>query len=116
MSLWSLNFETLETMPRSELRNLQLKKLKKQVVYVYNNSPFYRKRFSEVGVKPEDIKTLDDLQKLPLTTREDAVKDASPQNPFGGRLCVPEEDVAYVFSPQDLAVKGPLLYLSLIHI
>ena len=115
MSLWSLNFEFLETMPRSELKELQLKKLKKQVRYVYNNSPFYRRKFDEAGVKPEDIKTLDDLRKIPLTTRDEAVKDASPQNPFGGRLCVSEEDAAYIFSPQDQVLKGPLLYTAYTH-
>jgi len=115
MSLWSLNFEFLETMLRSELKELQLKKLKKQVRYVYNNSPFYRRRFDEAGVKPEDIKTLDDLRKIPLTTRDEAVKDASPQNPFGGRLCVSEEDAAYIFSPQDQVLKGPLLYTAYTH-
>ena len=57
----------LEAMPEEELRELQLKKLQKQLKYCYDNSPFfYKKRFDALGVKPEDIKTWEDFRNLPL--------------------------------------------------
>ena len=57
-----------ETMPRDELNNLHLKRLKKLVRYVYENSIFYRSRFKEIGLEPGDIKTLDDYKKgIPFT-------------------------------------------------
>jgi phenylacetate-CoA ligase len=60
-----------ETMPRDEPRELQLKRLKKSVKSVYDNVPLYRKRFDEAGVKPEKIKSLDDVAKLPFTFKKD---------------------------------------------
>jgi phenylacetate-CoA ligase len=50
---------------------LQYKLLKHQLNYVYNNSPFYRKKFNASGIKPEDIKKIKDVQKIPFTTKEE---------------------------------------------
>jgi phenylacetate-CoA ligase len=63
--------ETIETMPAEELKKHQLKKLKEQVKHCYENSSFYRKKFDSVGLKPENIRTLDDLQKIPFTVKSD---------------------------------------------
>ena len=63
--------EKIETMPTEEIKNYQLKKLKVQVNHCYENSGFYRKKFDSVGLKPEDIKSLDDLHKIPFTTKND---------------------------------------------
>ena len=54
-----------------ELKKLQLERLKWTVSHAYNNCEFYRKKFDEAGVKPEDIQSLDDIQKLPFTTADD---------------------------------------------
>ncbi|SFM82061.1 phenylacetate-CoA ligase [Thermodesulforhabdus norvegica] len=56
---------------QEELEAIQLKGLKWTVQHAYYNSPFYRRRFDEHGVKPEDIKSLDDLKRLPFTTADD---------------------------------------------
>ena len=61
----------IETMPRSEIESLQLERLKHLVKYCYDNVPFYHKRFDEAGVKPEDIRTLKDISRIPLTTKAD---------------------------------------------
>ena len=61
----------VETATRKELNTNQLKLLKTQVKYCYENSEFYRKKFKEAGVKPDDIKTLDDKQKIPFTVKND---------------------------------------------
>ena len=60
-----------ECMDREELKKLQLERLKKVVKYAYDNVDFYKKLYDEAGVKPEDIKTLDDIQKLPFITKDD---------------------------------------------
>ncbi|MCK4906641.1 MAG: phenylacetate--CoA ligase [Spirochaetes bacterium] len=60
-----------ETMPNDDLRALQSQRLKDVVSRVYNNVPFYKKKMDELGVKPEDIKSIDDIVKLPFTTKED---------------------------------------------
>ena len=61
----------IETMDRNELEKLQLERLQKQIKNVYENVPMYRERMDKKGVKPEDIKELKDLAKLPFTTKQD---------------------------------------------
>ena len=61
--------EKIETLPTEEIRKQQLQKLKEQVKHCYNNSSFYKKKFDSTGLKPEDIRSLDDLQKIPFTVK-----------------------------------------------
>ena len=61
--------EKIETLPTEEIRKQQLQKLKEQVKHCYNNSFFYKKKFDSAGLKPEDIRSLDDLQKIPFTLK-----------------------------------------------
>jgi phenylacetate-CoA ligase len=63
--------ETIECMSREELRQLQGIRLKETVTRVYNNTPFYRKKMDEMGVTPNDINSIDDIVKLPFTTKTD---------------------------------------------
>lgn len=69
----------IEKLPRTKIREIQLKQLKKTIKHVYENVPFYQKKFKELNIKPGDIKTLDDIQKLPFTTKDDLRMNA----PFG---------------------------------
>jgi phenylacetate-CoA ligase len=64
----------METMPLKELKELQLQKIKYIVNYAYAMSPFYRRRFDEAKVKPEDIKTFDDFRKRIPIFRKDEVR------------------------------------------
>ena len=61
----------IETMSRDKLKELQLKKLQWTVKRCYDNVAHYRKIMDEAGVTPDDIKSLDDIRRLPLTTKED---------------------------------------------
>ncbi len=63
--------EEYETMPRAELRALQLERLQETVERVYARVPYYREKMQQAGVSPADIKSLDDLRRLPFTTKED---------------------------------------------
>ena len=69
----------METLPRKEIRELQLKRLKETVKKLYENVPFYQNKFKELKIKPTDIKTLEDIRKLPLTTKDDLRNNS----PFG---------------------------------
>ena len=60
-----------ETMPLKELKDLQLKRLRKLIQYVYDNNQFYNKKLKEANVKHADIKTLEDIGKLPFLTKQD---------------------------------------------
>lgn len=63
--------ETIECMDREQLREIQSRRLKKMVEYVYHNTPFYRKKFQEMGLTPDDIHSIDDVVKLPFTEKTD---------------------------------------------
>lgn len=66
--IWNENKECMSTDQR---RELQGKRLHKVVDYVYHNVPFYRRKLQEADITPEDIRTIDDITKLPFTTKQD---------------------------------------------
>ena len=70
--IWNKEIECAD---RETMRALQLEKLQKTVKHEYDNVPAYRKKMDEAGVKPEDIKVLEDIQKLPFTTKEDLAEN-----------------------------------------
>jgi phenylacetate-CoA ligase len=78
----------IETMPRNELEKHQFKLLKNLVKYCYDNSKFYRNKFKKAGITPDDIKTLNDAQKIPFTSKFD-LRD---NYPFG-MVAVPLVDI-----------------------
>jgi phenylacetate-CoA ligase len=86
--IYNMEFETL---PREALEAIQLRRLKQTVERVYATVPFYRKQFDKAGVKPEHIKSLDDLRRLPFTTKQD-LRD---NYPFG-LFAVPMENVVRI--------------------
>jgi phenylacetate-CoA ligase len=61
----------LETMPRERLRELQEERLRRLVAYLHERVPFYRRRLDEANVAPGDVRSLDDLARLPFTRKED---------------------------------------------
>ena len=78
-------------MGREEMRALQSERLKQLVNRVYANVEFYRKRMDEIGVKPSDIETIDDIVKLPFTYKTD-LRDYYPFNLFA----VPMKDIVRI--------------------
>lgn len=60
-----------ETMPRKELEQVKLDRLRHIVNYCYENVPFYKRRFDQIGLKPEHIRTLEDIRLIPPTTKAD---------------------------------------------
>jgi phenylacetate-CoA ligase len=75
----------LETMPREQLRALQLRRLRATVENAYGNVPPMRRRLDAAGVRPEDIRSLDDLQQLPFTLKSD-LRDNYPFGLFARPL------------------------------
>ncbi len=80
-----------ETMPREDLEPIILRRLKTTLDRVYANVPFYRKKFEENGITPNDIQSLDDLKRIPFTTKED-LRD---NYPFG-MFAVPMDNVVRI--------------------
>ncbi len=75
----------IETMPREELVSIQNDRLKSMVRRIYHNVPFYRNKFQEIGLFPEDIKGIEDLHKLPFTTKQD-MRDNYPYGLFAADI------------------------------
>lgn len=71
----------IECADREKIGAIQLEKLKKQVEYTYENVDYYKKQMDEMGVKPSDIQTLDDIQKLPFTDKS-ALRETFPFGMF----------------------------------
>ncbi len=77
-----------ETMPREELEKLQLSRLRETVKRVYEKVPIYRERMDAAGIRPEDVRSLSDLSRLPFTVKKD-LRDTYPY----GMFAVPMTDV-----------------------
>ena len=90
----------IEQMDRAEMRALQLERLKKIVKYAYDRVPFYKNKFDAIGLKPEDIQTLEDIKKIPYTTKAD-LRDNYPY----GLLAVPMDDIVRVHASSGTSGK-----------
>jgi phenylacetate-CoA ligase len=78
----------LETIPRDKLLEYQLQLFRKQMAYVYGRAPFYRKKFDDAGIKPEHIKTLEDVSRIPFTVKDEFRQSQEKYPPFGDFHCI----------------------------
>ncbi len=101
-----------ETMPREALQRLQGHRLSRLVARAYASSPFHRRLFDEARVKPDSVRGLQDLPRLPFTTR-DAWMDSQRSHPPFGELCVtpPEQAIRY-HTTSGTAGRTPLRVLD----
>ncbi|RME18771.1 MAG: phenylacetate--CoA ligase [Alphaproteobacteria bacterium] len=83
--------EPIEIASRDEISALQLERMKWSLRHAYENVPFYRKKFDEAGVHPDDLRNLEDLAKFPFTVKQD-LRD---NYPFG-MFAVPREQIARI--------------------
>ncbi len=84
----------LETLPREDLRALQLRKFKRIFEWAYENSRFHRSLYDAAGIKPEDIRSFEDIHAVPKVEKS-MMRDIQRKDPFpyGDALCVPLEEV-----------------------
>ena len=122
--------DLLNSMSDEEIQKYQEKRLRVQIKYCYEKSPFYRKKFADIGASPDDIKTLEDLRALPVfldkdQERKNAAESLDRENhPFGTHLCAPVEDIfltgttsgttgiptfTYSFTRNDIELIAPAL-------
>ena len=80
--------EKTETMPREQLAELQTQKLQAMLAEIYGKNEFYTVKLGRAGFKPGDLKSLDDLQHLPLTTKTELVEDQAAEG-FAANLTYP---------------------------
>ena len=85
--------ETLETISKVDLIDLEFRALRKQLAYVYEKSPFYRKKFDAARIRPDDLKSMVDLNRFPFTTKDDVLKSQKEYGGLGGHQCAPMHEV-----------------------
>lgn len=83
--------EPMECMSAEDMRTMQTERLKSTVNWVYHNTPFYRKKMQQMGLTPDDIQTIDDITKLPFTTKAD-LRDNYPY----GLMAVPMSEIVRI--------------------
>lgn len=96
--------EAKECMSRDEMTNLQSKRLVKAVNHVYHNVEFYRKKMQAVGLEPGDIRGIEDIEKLPYTTKDD-MRD---NYPFG-LFAVPMSQIVRVHASSGTTGKATVV-------
>ena len=82
-----------ERAARAEMTRWQSARLREQVAHAYRNSPFYRRKLKAAGVKPEDVRRVDDLPALPFTTKDELKENQAAHPPWGDVLAVPLGEV-----------------------
>jgi len=110
--------EKIEKMERKKIRDLQLKRLKETIHRVYENVPFYKKKFKELKVTPNDLKNLEDIRKFPLTTKDD-LRDNAPFGMMATKLdnCIELHassgttgiPITACYTPNDIAVWSEVM-------
>ena len=75
------DLEAIETASRDEISALQLERLKWSLRHACENSPFYKKRFADHGVCPDEVTSLNDLAKFPFTVKHD-LRDTLAMSPY----------------------------------
>lgn len=101
MEIWNRHFECMD---RQDLRKVQSERLRETVERVYFNVPYYRNKMQEAGIGPESIQTIDDLNKLPFTTKQD-LRDNYPFNLFA----VPMSEIVRVHASSGTTGKATVV-------
>ena len=97
----------IECASREEIIKIQNEKLVKQVRHVWDNVPYYRKKMEEKGVTPDDVKSIDDLHKLPFLSKD----DLRESYPFG-MMGVPQKDVVRIHSTSGTTGKRVVAFYN----
>jgi phenylacetate-CoA ligase len=88
VTTWARYFdERIETMPAAWTRRLEEERLAEQVSRCYERSPFYRRKLEDAGIRPEHVERLEDLERLPFTTKEELRASQAESPPYGDYVC-----------------------------
>jgi len=101
-----------ETLPRADLKRLQAAKLRRLVAFASERSAFHRRKFESAGVTPDSISTIDDLRRIPFTTRDEWMEAQAEQPLFGDLLARPREDAIRYHLTSGTSGRNPLRVLD----
>ncbi len=91
---WNAESETMD--PDEREQTVVLPKIRAQMAYAYKKSSFYKRKWDEAGIKPEDIRSLEDFESVPIITKADIRRDQMDNPPFGSNVCVNADEMARV--------------------
>ena len=91
---WDRTAETMD--PDEREKNIVLPKLQAQLKYAYERSPFYKVKWDQAGIRPEDIRSLPDFEHIPFVYKEEIRQDQQSHPPFGSYACVPAKNMGRV--------------------
>ena len=101
----------IETAKREDLTSIQVEKLRELLDAIHGRNGFYTKKLNDAGVQPGDVRGLDDLRRIPFTSKDELVRDQEENPEFGSNLTFPEAD--YVRVHQTSGTTGrPLRWLD----
>jgi phenylacetate-CoA ligase len=97
VTTWARYFdERMETMPPAWTRRLEEELLAEQISRIYDRSPFYRRKLDEAGVHPEAVAQVEDLARVPFTTKEELRASQAESPPYGDFACADEIEIVRV--------------------
>lgn len=91
---WNPALETMD--PEERNRKVILPKLQALLKYAYKHSAFYRRKWDQAGIKPEDVRSLQDFEAIPFVTKDEIRRDQAEHPPFGSNLCISKHELARV--------------------
>ena len=94
ISYWD---ERLERMPQPQLREYQLQLMRTRLSYVHERSPFYRRKLDAAGIRPDQVRTLQDVQRIPFTEKEELRLSQASHPPWGDFACIGPREAVRVF-------------------
>jgi len=104
--------QNLECMPRTELEQHQLRKLRDQLNHVCERSPFYRRKLGAAGIRPDDIRTMADVSRIPFTEKSELKQSQADHPPWGDFACITPEEAVRVFQTSGTTGKPVRIMLN----
>ena len=100
-------WHAIEGTPLDEVRRIQEERLRDQMAYLKANSTFYQEKFAKAGVEFDDIRTIEDLQKLPYTYKTEIRESLAAEPPFGKHRAAPMSDIIQMQASGAKDDRGP---------
>ncbi|MCH8236913.1 MAG: phenylacetate--CoA ligase family protein, partial [Proteobacteria bacterium] len=89
-------FPVRETMAPGDREAAIIERLRAVMAYAYDKAPFYRRKWDDAGVHPDQIKSLEDFERVPVTTKAELRASQAENEPFGDYLCVAETEIHHI--------------------
>ena len=101
-----------ECMPRDQLEPYQLQKLREQLAHVCEHSPFYRRKLDAAGIRPGDIRSMDDVRRIPFTDKDELRLSQAANPPWGDFGCITPRQAVRVFQTSGTTGRPVRIMLS----